>query len=188
MGAATKYGRGQQLFRKDCGKCFTLRSTASVAKRCGQGETLPCKLHAEPQELSEGESVVWEVLQQSKAVEGCYVLHNDRLVKGTKSSADFALLCTRTHHVLLIVMVDGAQHLHRDMHGTTVAKQQAIDHRFDALANSQGIPVLRLHYKDMCFSKVWVEKAMQCARAGGERDWVMHSTKFTPLPSQMPTL
>jgi hypothetical protein len=183
-GGGSRYGKGQLLFEKDCTTCHTFRSMDSVAKRCARGETLPCALCHRIEEVSEGERAVWQALKACKWVEGCYVLHNDRVVQGTKSSADFALMCKRTRRVLLAVMVDGAQHLHRNMHGTQVATQQGIDNSFDECASKQGIPVLRLHYRDLGYCMVWLDRAMSRARAGGHAGWVMCSTKFTPPTPQ----
>jgi hypothetical protein len=80
----------------------------SVAKRCARGATLPCALCHKIEEMSEGERAAWRALKECKQVEGCYVLHNDRVEQGTKSAAHFALMCKHTRCVLLAVMVGGA--------------------------------------------------------------------------------
>lgn len=106
------------------------------------------------------------MLQHSKAVEGCCVLHVDRKRQGTKSSACYVSMCMRTHCVSLVAKVDGAWDLHRSMHGPAIATWQAIGHHFVCMQCKQPLPVLRLHCEDVGCCRVWVEEAKLHAQAG----------------------
>lgn len=54
----------------------------------------------------------------------------------------------------ICVMADGEQHICKDMHGKSVAEQQATDHAFNMEALARGYHVIRLHYADCVASEL----------------------------------
>jgi len=145
-----------------------------------QGRSLPCGLCEG--EMPVGEMVVWSILQYASlripSLAPFVVLHNDYTVKGTKSSADFTICCGCTGNNLLIIMVDGAGHVHSSMYGRPLAKQRGIDRSFDALAYKSGLRVLRLHCSDSAWWGTWVMEALSRALRSPTHPFVMYTLKY----------
>lgn len=167
-------------FTKDCGQHLTCRSMDSLKKISTRGGSLPCKLCT--LQMPGGEALAWEILQYTLPSAGLAALHEDFTVQGSNTSADFTIYCTRTWLALLIIMVDGAGHVHSAMHGTLLATQKKRDELFDTLAFRQGLRVLRLHCSDWPYFTLWVNRALQAARTDPNRRWVLYSLKYGKLP------
>lgn len=180
--ASGRWSTAQHLFKLDCGQHMTWRSMDAVAKSCRMGRTLPCTLCGGQGGMPSGEWEVWQALRVHPSLRDTFVLHNDFLGEGCPCSIDVGICCTRTRVLLLVVQVDGAQHMHRQMHTTSVEVQRGRDDAFDTWALEKGVPVLRIHYLDIPWIEVWLAIALQAVRSTPGVRFIMYSTKMNRAP------
>lgn len=162
----------KHFYVKGCGKHLTLRTSNSVAKQASKGQPITCK-GCDGGITSSGEREAWEALNQ---MEGILVLHNDFTLP--HHNPDFTLICTTTCSTLLLVEIDGAQHVKTNMHDTPLQRQAEIDNCVDTLALQTQHRLLRVHHMDMPHFLRLLNIALQMARADPSASWVMYSVKY----------
>lgn len=176
--ASGRWSTAQHLFKLDCGQHMTWRSMDAMSKSSRMGRTLPCRLCEGQGALPSGEWDVWQALRTHPSRHDTFVLHNDFLGEGCPCSIDFGICCTRTRLLLLVVQVDGAQHMHRQMHTTSVQAQRGRDDAFDTWALEKGVPVLRIHYLDIPWVERWLALGLHAVRSAPGIRFIMYSTKM----------
>jgi hypothetical protein len=162
----------KHFYVKHCHKHLSLRTSNSMAKQAKKGKAITCH-GCDGTMKSGGEAQAWRVLEN---LPGILVLHDDYTLQD--KNPDFTLICTHTCTTLLLVQIDGEQHLKKNMHDTPLQQQAALDNTFDNLALHTGHRVLRMHCMDMSYFSFLLDIALQKARAYPQHSWVMYSAKY----------
>lgn len=181
---STKY-----YYWKDCSWHLAWLASNTVEKKDKAGETIPCLPCLG--KLKHPEMVTWLGLLHIRThplMHNTLLFHGDFVVTGSNTHADFGIRCTITSRWLLLIQADGAQHMHRDMHGNTVEQQSDRDKDWDTKVVEQGFRALRVHYLDLHWVTYWVCRALVTARSAPYGGWVMYTTKYNKPTLGPPTL
>jgi hypothetical protein len=166
-----------------------LLASNTVEKKYKEGETIPCLPCLG--NIKEPELVTWIALLHLRIhplMHNTLLFHGDFVVAGSNTHTDFGIKCTITSRWLVLIQADGAQHMHRGMHGETVEQQSEGDKEWDRNVVEQGFRALRLHYLDLPWVTFWICKALATARSAPHGRWVLYSTKYNKPLLGPPTL